>query len=376
MTNALPTNYLETSSLIVGIILGAFYGFGGWSNVPSQVAFQNSPRVRDFRWVVGAGFASFLTDFKIFDPNLAYSKPRLFSFYLFGFAIIVLAIIGIFSLVIYFKHRNLAKSMQGSSMVFNPVQDFLVYGYNYYQKNLQAVLKCYGESRLELFQKKLLPEYARHIAIGITDIALGHAVSNDNAKREFTRQVLKSMCAIVIAHHPDGQSNGLMVNANYMQAIRKSTVPPDFLSRLRFHFGDVDRYPHFLALKDYAFDTDGKESFILPVEAEEAGGKSLPGAPEAFLRNRTVVVDNTSQIKYSPDLDAKVAANSKKYFEKKSKKFKSFASLVIAGEGGNPVGIVNIESNHESIFGRTEDDKTQVSDLLYPFCSMLALVVK
>jgi len=156
-----------------------------------------------------------------------------------------------------------------------------------------------------------------------------------------------------------------------MMPMSKDKVLPDHQSKVQFNSLAPENYDHFLALKDYAFP-DGMENFILPID--DSNDALLAGAPEAFVKNRTSVIDNTAEIKFARNTARHVVKAQKAYFKRKG--FKSFASLVILGEGGNPLGIVNIECNQRFIFGKTEEEKNEVSTLLHPFCSLLALVVK
>lgn len=369
---------LDYIFLLLGTIIGVFYGFSGWNNPPNQLSFQSSPRVRNLKWSLGVATGGFLLDLRFLSKSPDYSKTELLLTYLLAFTFSAAMIIIFFCLVIYFQNRELAVAARAAHLTYNPVQDFVLHGHAYYRKNMvevEAALEKFeaaqGKNQLERFKKKFLPKYMEQITQCITELSAGN-VKSENDKKEFRRQVLRSMCAVIIALV--GDIEGLKINANYMLAIERESIPPDFFSRIKFAGNDSSKYTRFLELKEYASENSGKESIILPVDTDET--KVLIGAPEAFLSNRTAVIDNTVKIEYSVALDPTVTKDMKSYFEHKRKQFKSFASLVIPGTGGEPLGIVNIESNQEFVFGCSEEEKNQAADLLYPFCGMLSLVLK
>ena len=67
----------EILLFVVGAILGVFYGFDGWRGSVKDVEFKNSPRVKNFLWVIGVGFATFIADIKraLTSTRNAYFSP-------------------------------------------------------------------------------------------------------------------------------------------------------------------------------------------------------------------------------------------------------------------------------------------------------------
>ena len=203
-------------------------------------------------------------------------------------------------------------------------------------------------------------------------MAAVYVVSEDlTSKREVIVQVLRSIQGAVREHN--AHVDGLEVNCNYMRAYPKTALP-ELKGRLKFTFGSLDRYPWFLALEEYA-DDKGREDFVLPVEERrehKSDRKSLPGAPLAFLLNETIVIDDLDHFKYPRNLPKTVVEELRAYFEGKS--FKSFGSLNIR-VSGKRLGIVNVEANKPFVFGRTEEEKTEITALLHPFCQLLGQMI-
>jgi hypothetical protein len=96
---------------LVGVTIGIFYGFDGWRGNTSELDFQDSPRVKNLLYVLGAGFTAFIGDVKALDPEakkdlvlLAYFLPCFVS----GLVVVVFwgAVIGIGQLVETLRGRD------------------------------------------------------------------------------------------------------------------------------------------------------------------------------------------------------------------------------------------------------------------------------
>lgn len=60
----MPGNTLEWILLFIGCAMGVFYGLDGWRGSLEAVDLQNSPRVKNFIWVVIVAFGTFIADFR------------------------------------------------------------------------------------------------------------------------------------------------------------------------------------------------------------------------------------------------------------------------------------------------------------------------
>ena len=82
----MPRDTFEWILLLIGCAMGFFYAFDGWRGSLEDVDLKDSPRVKNFVWVVTVAFGTFIADFKSIDPNV--QKPRLLLFYLSGFILL------------------------------------------------------------------------------------------------------------------------------------------------------------------------------------------------------------------------------------------------------------------------------------------------
>lgn len=357
--------------LLIGGALGVFYGFDGWRGSTENIPLKNSPRVKNFLWAIGGAFFIVIADLKSVIPQL--NKQRALLAYLLAFAALsVLTIlawgIGIFlkfTWIRFFDRDRLP------APPFTPFADYLRYGYEFHNTQYREALKR-KEIREDQFLRAFLPSYIRQLSYAITAVYSYRKSPDINKKREVETSILRSLCAVVAEYY--GKQANLEVNANYMVAFHKSLIDRAILDRLRFAFGDMGRYEFFLALSEYAEDR-GRENFILPVEnrnSPKAQRLSLPGAPLAFVRNNTEIVDDVGKIRYGKDIPSEVIGEMSEYFTNKN--FRSFGSINIAG-GGKQLGVVNVESNFTHVFGKTQAQKKEIVALLHPFCSLLAFVI-
>jgi hypothetical protein len=358
---------LDLLFLLLGGVMGIFYGFDGWRGTEKDVEFRKSRRVRNFLWVVGAGFLTFVADLKTLDASA--NKERVLLAYLLGFLIFGAFVVlgGGFLIAAKFSLMRLREHGAHTRGPFSPFLDYIQYGYQYHRKQYEESLSQKTEQdgqNVEIF----LLAYVKKLIYAMA--AVNSFRLSPESKRDVAVQILNYICAVVVEH---GKLPGAEVNANYMLAYHRSVFTEDLRSRLRFAFGNTDRYEFYLALEEYAEDR-GRENFVLPVEPKNGDGTmALPGAPLAFLKNDTVVEDDVQKIKFAKRVPQSTAAEMREYFVAKS--FRSFGSLNIVGRG-KQLGIVNVESNLSHVFGRTQDEKKRVTALLHPFCLLLGEVVK
>jgi len=134
-----------------------------------------------------------------------------------------------------------------------------------------------------------------------------------------------------------------------------------------------------LASDAYA-EQEEREAFVLPVEpraADGAAARVLPGAPQAFLHDKPVIIDDTAKTPFGARVEKDVRKKISAYFATKG--FKSFASLNIIGKDGDrdgeTIGILNVESSGRSLLGKSTGEKSHMAALLRPYCVILGLII-
>jgi hypothetical protein len=358
----------EKIFFLLGSAMGVFYGFDGWRGTVKDVDFWKSPRAKNFLWVAGGGFLTFITDLKSLDGNA--DKQRLLLAYLTGFLVLGALVVLGWGLLISVKFALLSWRHPASypQPPFSPFFDYLQYGYEYHRTEYSEALTHKAEVDIQ-HVKAFLPSYARKITLGMA--AINSPGLTPERRKDVAVQILNYICEVVTEY---SGGHEIDVNANYMIAYHKSVFPPELCPSLVFSFGNAERYEFYLALDEYARAV-GRESFVVPVEGKAVQDwlrMSLPGAPLAFLKNVTVVVDDTQKIKYAKLLPKGITQALDSYFE--TKEFRSFASLNIVRRG-KQLGILNVESNRTRVFGRTSEEKKEFSSLLHPFCLLLGELI-
>ena len=200
---------------------------------------------------------------------------------------------------------------------FSPVADYIWYGYSYYRGRYEAALDALRNNQFEQYKQTVqtfLQSYVQQLASAIAAMegyraAAGEAGETNRGK--IAKEILRSIRAVVVSYQP--KTAGVEINANYMEVIPKAKFPVGDWGKVRFHFGDKERYSHFLALQGYAEDVE-TEDFILPVEDKndiKHSKLALPGAPQAFMKGGgPIFVDDTENIHYPPGLPKEVVARS------------------------------------------------------------------
>ncbi len=358
----------ELIFFLIGAMLGTFYGLDGWRGSVKDVEFKNSPRVKNFIWVIALAFGTFIADIKRVDPDV--NKEHVLVAYLVGFVICAVLVVAVWGFGIYVSFRRIRTNEPNKwpGAPFSPLADYLQYGYKYHREQYTEALERKVVHEDHYF-RSFVPFYVKQISYEIA--AVDGAVESP-ALRDVARNILSTICVVVVTYY--GRLPDLEVNANYMVAYDPSALP-ELQSRLKCAFGDVSRYKHFLALEQYATDTDTAD-FVLPVEDKgdsKSQKRSLPGAPLAFLMNQTVIVDDVSKMNFGNLVPRNIKEEEQLLLE--GKKFKSFGCLNIL-RAGRQLGIVNVESNYPHVFGKTESEKREITALLHPFCLLLGRVIK
>lgn len=339
-----------------------------------DTGFRDDPRVRNFLYVGGGSILlDLLSTWKPFLGETHFDRAKILGLYGVSFVVVALLIIGATACSILLKcaRTRWRHPQDYPDEPFHPVIDYLQYGYRFYVDQYREALDRRRRDVLTRL-RGLSAQSATVLAANM--LALDRFRNNPGAtdRGTLTRPLLQAMCTIVRAYAQN--SSQAVINANYMVAIPFSSATSDQKNRLRFSWGDPARYGYLLLLQEYAYPI-GSEDFALPVEdparAPHWADETLPGAPEAFLKQRELVVQ-TGRLDFAKNVPQNVREEIESYFRNKG--FASFASLIIVGEGG-PRGVVNIESSEEYIFQKATDIQNEVARLLQPFCTLLGLVL-
>jgi len=364
-------NITEPTFALLGFAVGVIYGLDGWRGSSDNLSFFRQPRIRNLSWVIGVGFLGFLSRLVFEDV----SRARLLFFYFLAFVIGTIIIVVGWGLIIFvsYSYERIFHPDKYPPPPFSPFIDYFFYGYSFvreeYSKGLERLKNQIDEKRHEF-----LPEYGGHVSKAIAAISAYTSTPTEERRAEITKAILDAICAVM--HLYNFKVRDLKFNANCMIAYPKDTVPEAVLTKLKFGWGDRARYAHYLALYVYA-DNKGAQDFSLPVEDGNLPGAAnsiLPGGPQAYLINETVIVDNTQDMAYALGVPGGIREEIRNYF-KGRKSFQSFACLNIV-YGGRQVGLVNIESNQLAVFGNNQEHKDELESLLFPFCFLLGFLIE
>lgn len=126
---------------LIGACLGVHYGLDGWIGTTEPESLKDSPRLKNFRWVVGVGLFAFVADLKALgiDGNKKYGTLA----YLLGFILAGAALIVSFALVILFRARSFKSSEPDKypDQPFTPVIDYVLYGYQYHRQRYEEAVQ-------------------------------------------------------------------------------------------------------------------------------------------------------------------------------------------------------------------------------------------
>lgn len=365
------SNFTEPALLLLGFLLGLFYGFDGWRGSAENLPFNQTPRVRNLLWVVGGAFSSFAASLFYGDV----SRPRVLLFYLIGFIVGGLGSVVGWGILILFKYSYIRfrHPEDYPPQPFSPVFDYFQYGYHFVKKDYAEGLKRLNEQNSKK-RRELLPAYAEQVSLAVAAVSSYLSDPTDKKRFDITRSILKAICAVMRLYHV--QVRALSFNANCMVAYQRDDAPDEMAKRLKFAWGDLSRYDYYLSLYAYA-EPKGVQNFALPVEPKNdphSWRKMLPGAPEAFLINETIIIDNIRKLSYADAIPFEIREEISVYF-KKRRTFESFACVNIV-YGGRQVGVLNIECSTKNIFGRGQKHKDELQSLLFPFCFLLGFLIE
>lgn len=370
---------LETIFSLLGIIVGVLFVLDGWRGSPKTRDFRASPRIRSLVWVLGGFLGTLVLDIKKFGVDLPDDKVGILGAYLFGFAgaavaTLLLTIAVLVAQTIWALPQRKPTLSNTTGFPFLPILHFVHHGFDRFLEVRDAGLSQQESSEAEA-QREFLTTYSRELAAAIATVNRLRETHGDADTA--ARLILRSVGQLIEKQlHLSSR-----LNVNYMRAYEARSCPDEIKEKSRFVYGDAARYSHFLALVQYADDLE-REVFALPVEPtgdREGRGSGtldcmLPGAPVAFRTNQMFYVADTARIEYPATLEPAVARDLKAYFQ--SKKFKSFLSIPIFGREGIPVGVLNIDSNQKSAFGKSEEERESILITALPFCALIGAIIE
>jgi len=337
--------------ILLGLALGIFYGFDGWRGSTEEIELKDSPRAKNFLWILTGALTTIVGDVHSFDESA--KKPVLLLSYcaavLVGASLVVLIwglIVAIDSLV---SQRNLGHDYSA----LDALGDYFFFGYRKFRERKLSI------AQTRAFQQEYLEQLANSIAAAGSN-------AGDAQRLEFVRNILRSMAAVVLKYR--GANNPGGIRANLMLA---QPCDGERMAQLRF-LADGKTVQYCLEL--VAYHNEEARDTVLPIPDDRKTESALPGAPTAFVGNVPVVVDDTNQIEFPTNLTPSQIASMRNYLKAKRAVFKSFASLCIVGRG-RVLGVVNVDCSEEYVFGHTEAEKTEVIRYLLPFCTALGILL-
>ena len=329
-----------------GLMLGGFYGLDGWRGSLKEVDLKNSPRVKNFLWLMGGGATAFVADIS-WDRDA--SKSILLLFY------IACTFFGILVIVSFFACLTMLSAPHNSSAygIGDALGDYLQFGYQYFRK--QKDEKARESQALQVEQHRLL-NYLKQLTNSITTAGARGSLSD---RRERGRELLRTANEVVISR----QSSPAVIRTNFMRVV---ACTAEVRPTIKFA-DDAAKISDCLELELYDSGVEPKD-FRLPL----LSAPILPGAPLALSRSQPVIIDDTNKIDYPADIPPSVRKSSKAYFE--AQPFRSFASLPVVVHGRG-IGVVNVESSNIEVFGSTLAEKELLAVHLLPFCAALGILL-
>lgn len=402
----------ETRAILV--LLGAFLGFlyvsFSWRGKPaSQMEFKDDPRVRGLIWGLSGAIMIVIADWEKFlqigtsGTQDYISRGRLLGYYAAGFiGSAILTIVGL-TIKVSLDSRRIAKDYPGIfyNEGMSPFVDFILYGYNDYQEKVARLVSRFRDNarmtvtseaidslkvRMEEYEAEierlaLSANQRRRLTIEMGDIIQsamnvyhGYTAGRMSA-HDACQALLRS--TITITAYYSGVDTG-QLNANYMVVEEREALSATEIAATRFTFDDTSRYRQFLCLKQYA--KKGTPTIRLPIEPSDDHDwkdRTLPGAPEAFLR-RSPVICKAADTFFSKDLPESVRRAQQKYFA--TQPFDVILALPIVpllvyNKDTTPIGVVNIDLSLNGDAQDVEVDLEVLEALVSPCNALLAEIL-
>lgn len=368
----LPSHPVEILLLLVGLTMGVVFSLSSWRGSSEGIALWKDPRVRALMWGLTGFLVPLFGQWDVWLADESLNKARLLAFYgipFLGIALLTLASVG---LSIFLASVWLGRGAEGRRSIepFTPVLDYLHYGYAYYRQRADNAL--YAKYRDEVHHlRQNSSRAASLLAAGILAVDNYRQTPLPEARAAIRQRLLENICLVIESYTQIPQEQ---LNANLMVAIPFGQASSSQREHIRFAWSPEERYGHILLLREYAYPR-GQENFALPVEdphhTPDWLDLTLPGAPEAFLRQTELVVE-TPRLDFATGMPQNIRRDIEMYFVGKT--IACFACLVIPGDAG-PRGIVNIESGQEHVFRRSQDIQSAIVRSLHPFCALLGLTI-
>src|SRR5690349_923965 len=101
----MPATSWEWILALIGLVIGTIYAFDGWTGTTAARSIKDSPRLVNFKYVVGAFVITLIADFSKIDASI--QKGRLLEVYLAWLALTALLVLIAVAIVVGFEFRNL-----------------------------------------------------------------------------------------------------------------------------------------------------------------------------------------------------------------------------------------------------------------------------
>ena len=365
----MPATSWEWILALIGLVIGTIYAFDGWTSTTAAKSLKDSPRLVNFKYVIGTFFLTFIADFSKVDATI--QKGRLLQIYLGWFVVTTLLVIIVVAVVIGLQFRTLSQECQGIQFPgFHPALHFLMYGYRSADEKLKEAKANWSGNRVRFF-RHFLPDYNKQLTHAI--VAVSHAlhVANRSTSRSIAGMILQNIEAVVISYNEEVQD--LKIAVNYMRAQAIAAVTPAEWDDVSFKHGKRDDYEYVLFLEQYVGDPM-PPGFALPVWKKDGGKEHvLPGAPQAFFNNGAVLVNDTKKLDFPARLTPAIKKAIGDFFVEKS--YNSFLSMPIISNGA-ACGVLNIEADHAVAFGHDKAAHEEIIKMLNPFCHLLGFLIR
>lgn len=349
---------------LIGTVMGFLFATSGFADQGKSDDLSKNPRVKNLIWLIGAGGAVFLADWKIMsgggvDPAL---RGQLVFAYVAAAVVLAVVTIAFISAIIYLSVRAAARHNPAlRDYAGELVVQYVSFGLRAY-RTLRAEFEIKaGES---LSAAEALRTSGSTLSILFAAVALDRKQSDHRLRDQFIDQTLEAIEDTVKLFAPKGAD--LQLQTNYM--VR---VPQDGLNGLAPHFAPdpLDSYEAFLILRRYR--QGGNPPVALPICKPQPPRSQLPGAPMAVVTQRACLL-NTAKVTFKPGVPAKVQKDIRAFF--RDVHYASVLSLPIIWDR-EVIGVVNIESDQVDLVGRGADMVARIGSALAPYSVVLGELV-
>jgi len=401
-----PVNLIVLST---GFVIGFLYVCFSWRGKQAAgSAVKDDPRIRGFIWGLTSAGIIVIGDWQKFlqmaygEPVVHFSRAALLGYYLGGFiGGTIITIAGLAIKIGYDSSRtNAAHRNIFTEEGFSPILEFLLYGHTVFQERAARTIEKYkssaattnahldqlqaivAEKTLEvevlngkISRRRKIQTETSDILINAIDGYLSFIIKKLD-ERTVCRGLLRNIISITAYYVGANATN---INANYMLAEHRRNLTDADIAEAKFRYGDSSRYITFLSLKEYA--RKGTNIIRLPVEPvhdqHDWQDRTLPGAPDAFLRREPVYCDKHN-IDFGREVPPEVRRSQQRYFSTQS--FDAIVSLPIMpalgyNSGSAPIGVLNIDLLWDSGENSSFDfdfHLAELAALLLPCTSLLA----